>query len=364
VTETAASQSAKISSVCKHFGTCGGCLSQDMAEDAYRAAKKNDVTAALARFGFDAGIVDDVVSVAPNTRRRASLKVKKLNGETAIGFHARQSHSIVDMRECRVLVPPLVALIQRLREMLAGLLREGEAAELHLTQSDSGPDLALRWSRPANANKIADIARWAGKLKIARVTANGEVLYETAQPEIRFGKAQVKLPPESFLQPTREGEELLQRAVLESLTGAKTVADLFSGCGTFALPLAERSRVHAVEFDAAMLEALASAARRTQGLKPVTTEKRDLFKRPLTPPELERFDAVLMDPPRAGALAQAKELSQSKVRRIAYVSCDAATFARDARVLADGGYHIGRVLPVDQFLWSSHIELVAAFVRG
>ncbi|MBI3674993.1 MAG: class I SAM-dependent RNA methyltransferase [Proteobacteria bacterium] len=364
MTNSATAESAASSSLCKHFGTCGGCLSQDMPAGDYRAAKKNDVIAALAPYGFEASLVDDVISVPPNTRRRTSLKVKKQGGKAEIGFHARQSHSIVDMWECRVLAPSLVTLVQRLREMMTALLREGEAAELHLTQSDTGPDLAIRWSRKPGAPQTAEIARWAAKLKIARITSNGDVLFETAQPQIRFGNARVKLPPETFLQPTREGEDILQQKVVEIFKGAKSVADLFSGCGTFALPLAEQARVHAVELDAPMLDTLAAAARATQGLKPLTTEKRDLFKRPLTAAELNRFDAVLMDPPRAGALAQARELAQSKVRRIAYVSCDTATFARDARLLVDGGYHIGRVLPVDQFLWSSHIELVAAFTRG
>jgi 23S rRNA (uracil1939-C5)-methyltransferase len=335
-----------------------------MPEEAYRSSKKADVIRALARHGFDAGLVADVISVPPNSRRRASLKVKKRDGKAEIGFHARRSHSIVDMTECRVLTPSLVALVQNLRGLMATLLRENESAELHVTAADNGADLAFCWSRRAGAKETAEIARWAAKLKIARVTANADVLFEIARPEVRFDEASVKLPAGAFLQPTREGETILQEGVMDILEDAKTIADLFSGCGTFSLPLARRARIHAVEFDRAMLDALIAAARTTQGLKPLTSERRDLFKRPLATAELNRFDGVVLDPPRAGALAQALELGKSKVRRIAYVSCDAATFARDARVLADGGYHIGRVVPVDQFLWSSHIELVADFVRG
>ncbi len=174
----------------------------------------------------------------------------------------------------------------------------------------------------------------------------------------------MRVPSEGFLQPTREGEAVLQEHVVKALSGAKNIADLFAGVGTFALAIAPWSKVHAVESSAGALAALGDAARRTAGLKPVTTERRDLFKRPLSAAELNRFDAVVLDPPRAGALAQIDQLAQSKVGRIAYVSCDAASFARDARVLVDAGFLIGPVVPVDQFLWSEHIELVASFARG
>jgi 23S rRNA (uracil1939-C5)-methyltransferase len=183
-------------------------------------------------------------------------------------------------------------------------------------------------------------------------------------PSVRFGKAGVLLPLESFLQPTCEGEDALLAKVREALKKAKSIADLFSGCGTFALPLAERARVHAVELDRAALGALSMAARATQGLKPITTEARDLFKNPLSGAELKPFEGVLLDPPRAGALAQIRALAVSSVPRISYVSCNAESFARDARILVNGGYKMGAVTPVDQFLWSSHIELVAAFARS
>jgi 23S rRNA (uracil1939-C5)-methyltransferase len=189
------------------------------------------------------------------------------------------------------------------------------------------------------------------------------LLYQSAAPEISFGKARVKLPPNAFLQPTREGEVILQARVTEAVGKARKIADLFSGCGTLALPLAERAQIHAVDADSPMLMALAEAARATAGLKPIAAEKRDLFKRPLTAAELNRFDAAVLDPPRAGALAQVNNLSSSRLRRIAYVSCDAASFARDARVLIDGGFRLDWLVGVDQFLWSAHIELAAAFTR-
>jgi 23S rRNA (uracil1939-C5)-methyltransferase len=210
---------------------------------------------------------------------------------------------------------------------------------------------------------IAALAKAAPGMNVIRILWNGALAFESAAPLVRLGKADVKLPAETFLQPTRDGEEVLLSHVLDATMGAKSIADLFSGCGTFSLPLAERAKVHAVEKDEPMLAALLAAAKATPGLKPVTIAKRDLFKVPLNPAELNKFDAVTLDPPRAGAHAQALQLAKSKVMRISYVSCDSGSFARDAKILVEGGYRMGGVTPVDQFPWSEHIELVAAFAR-
>lgn len=349
--------------LCRHFGVCGGCAVQDLSADEYRNFKRNLIAEALARHGLGDSAIEDIVAVPPRSRRRATFKVAKRGVYTELGFHALRSHAIVDMRECLVLRAELFSVAQGLREMMAALLRDGEGAELYLAEADNGFDLGLDWARRLTPALVGDIARWASKLKIVRVTAGEELIYETAAPEIALGKARVKLPPRAFLQPTRQGEAILQARVAEAVGKARTIVDLFAGCGTFTLPLAERARVHAVDSDAPMLEALAEAARATPGLKPISTEKRDLFRRPLEPKELDRFDAAVLDPPRAGALAQAKMLNLSGIKRIAYVSCDAASFARDARALTDGGFRLDRVLGVDQFLWSAHIELVAAFAR-
>jgi 23S rRNA (uracil1939-C5)-methyltransferase len=304
------------------------------------------------------------VEVPPATRRRATLKALKGEDGVALGFHAAGTHDISDLYECFVLTPRLVALVPKLREMLEALLRAGEFAELRLVDTDSGIDLSLRWHKTNDAATVAELARWAAKLKLARVARHGETLIELARPMVRLGKADVFVPSEAFLQPTRQGELALQSFVLAALTGAKRVADLFAGCGTFALVLAERARVHAVEIDAAMLEALAAASRATPGLKPITVERRNLFKHAISASDVSGYDAVVLDPPRAGALAQVHALARSKVERVAYVSCDADSFARDARILIDGGYRLMRVVPVDQFLWSSHIELAASFGRS
>ncbi len=327
----------------------------------YRAFKRALVVDALARHGIEAP-VEEIVEVPPATRRRASLKARKSEGGVALGFHAAGTHDIADLHECFVLTPRLVALVPQLRAMLEAMLHAGEFAELRLTDTDGGVDLSLRWQQKNDAAVLGELARWASKLKLARVARHGETLVELAKPCVRFGKAVVALPSEAFLQPTEPGQAALQDFALQALEKARRIADLFSGCGTFALPLAERASVHAVELEADHLEALAMGAK-TPGLKPVTVEKRNLFKRPLTETELDSFDGVCLDPPRAGALAQAHKLACSKVKRVVYISCDADSFARDARVLIDGGYSLTRVLPVDQFLWSSHIELAGKFLR-
>jgi len=325
-------------------------------------ARRADVIRALTKYGVTAE-VRQTIAVPPRTRRRAVFKIAKNGDATVVGFHAEGSHTIVDMTDSSLLTPALVALVPRLRAAMNGLFAGGQHAEVHVTEADNGLDLAFRASAKLTPAMTAALAKAAATLRAIRIVWNGALAFESAAPVVRFGKTEVKIPPEAFLQPTREGEAALTAQVLEATKGAKSVADLFSGCGTFSLPLAERARVHAVEREQVLLDALAAAARAASGLKPVTTEKRDLFKLPVTARELNRFDAVSLDPPRAGAEAQVRELAQSKVPRLAYVSCDASSFARDARILVNGGYKIGTVTPVDQFLWSSHIELMAGFCR-
>lgn len=310
---------------------------------------------ALIRARVTAEVTAPII-VPPRSRRRAVLKWKP----GAIGFHAAKSHAIVDMRECLVLTPGIFALAQRLRDGLAFLK---EPCEIHVTETLTGFDLALRSPQKASPALAMEMAKAVDGQNVARVTFNNQLLLEIAVPEVDESSVPVRPPPQAFLQSTREGETALQDHVLKVVGKAKTVADLFSGVGTFALPLAKKAKVHAVEQDKLALAALAQAAR-FKGLKPVTTEARDLFKQPLTAQELTPYDAVVLDPPRAGAEAQARVLAKSRVPVVAYVSCDAASFARDAAILVAGGYKIGPVSPIDQFLWSSHIELAAGFVRS
>lgn len=356
-------------SVCRHFGTCGGCSLQDLPPDIYAAKKRDAVVAALKRAGVDA-VVEQPVVVPPRSRRRASFKIKSLPEGLHIGFHAAKTHTVIDMHHCDVLTPGLFALVGALRQKLEPLFGVGEAAELHVTDSDTGFDCAFRWRAQLTPALRAALSSALSGLGIARLTMGREIVFETALPTVTLGGVKVVLPPDPFLQSTAEGEAALQARVLATVGKAKAVADLFAGVGTFALPLARKAKVHAVEQDQAALTALAGAAKAfapvgsgAKGLKPITTEVRDLFKLPLTPVELSGYDAVVLDPPRAGAEAQAKALARSRVPVLAYVACDAASFARDAALLVKGGYRIGPVTPIDQFLWSSHIELVGGFTR-
>jgi 23S rRNA (uracil1939-C5)-methyltransferase len=346
--------------LCRHFGSCGGCTLQDIPDSDYRARKREIIAYALTRHGLEIAI-EESVSVPPRSRRRTALKAGKTGASVAVGFNATASHTIVDMRECHVLTPRLTALVAGLREMMASWLRDGEKADLGVTETDTGFDLQVTWDRRSGPSLPSDVARSAQKLGIARITVGDDIAASFSNPSLRIAGAEVRPPPFAFLQPTVAGELALQSGVVAALKGAKHVADLFAGCGTFSLALASSSSVHAIDLDGAMLAALGDAARRTPGLKPVTTERRNLFRRPLGRGELDRFDAVVLDPPRAGALEQVRMLAQSRVPRVAYVSCDAQSFARDCATLLEGGYRTHAVTPVDQFLWSEHIELMAVF---
>jgi 23S rRNA (uracil1939-C5)-methyltransferase len=352
-----------MATLCPHFGACGGCMLQDLTPDAYRAKKRRIVVDALARAGVAAKVEDPII-VPPRSRRRAVFKIKSLPQGLHIGFHAARSHTVIDMHHCDILTPGLFALVGALRARLEPLFGVSEAAELHVTETETGFDAALRWRAGLTAALAGELTRALAGLFIARLTMGRGLVFETAAPTVKLGGVPVALPPGAFLQSTAEGEAALQQRVLAAAGRAKTVADLFAGVGTFALPLARTAKIHAVEQDAAALAALAAAARTAKGLKPVTTETRDLFKQPLTPPELKPFGAVVLDPPRAGAEAQVRALAKSAVKTIVYVSCDAASFARDTAILAGGGWRPGPITPIDQFLWSSHIELVAGFQRG
>jgi 23S rRNA (uracil1939-C5)-methyltransferase len=349
------------SQTCPHFGVCGGCSLQDLPPADYAAAKRAAVQNALMKAGVIAEVLAPII-VPPHSRRRAVFKIKSLPEGLHIGFHAARSHTVIDMHHCDVLTPGLFALVGHLRQRLEPLFGVGEAAELHVTETGTGFDCALRWRAGLTATLTAGLTAALSGLGIARLTMGRELVFEQAVPAVTIGGATVALPPNPFLQSTREGEAALQERVLKIAGKAKAVADLFSGVGTFALPLAHKAKVHAVEQDKVALQALAGAAK-APGLKPVTVEPRDLFKLPLTPAELAGYDAVVLDPPRAGAEAQIRGLAKSRVPAIAYVSCDASSFARDAAILVRGGYRPGPVTPIDQFLWSSHIELVGGFHR-
>lgn len=348
--------------LCRHFGICGGCALQDMPDAAYRAHKLGVITNAFARYGLDAK-PEELIVVPSQSRRRATFKaVQTVNG-LRFGFHAAASHEVIDLQECRLLTPALFLSVAGLRAMLDDILNPGESAELKVTHLDGGMDVSLRWARKEDTVTLARLAQWAQKLRLVRLSRHGVPQLNLSPATLRLGPATLDFPPEAFLQPTVPGEQALQNFVISALAKAKKVADLFSGCGTFALPLAQKASVHAVELEDDHLKALEVAARQP-GMKPVTVEKRNLFKRPLTESELKKYDGVCLDPPRAGAEEQARVLAAAHVRHLAYVSCDAQTFARDASILISGGYTLTRLIVVDQFLWSNHIELAASFRKA
>ena len=351
--------------VCEHFVICGGCALQHVETAAYHEWKRDQVVQALSQRGITGIDVAPLVAFEPRTRRRAVFTARLVNGDVMVGFQERGTHFIVDMAECHVVHPDLFALVPRLREALADVLPEQARAEVDVMRADNGIDLVLGVGRMtldgALRTKFADIA---AKLGIIRLTMNGELVAQSQVPVLEWAGAKVTPPPGAFLQAVPEAEAALQTLVTEAVGNAKRVADLFAGCGAFTFPLAKKSAVAAYDSETASIEALSSAARNAKGLKPITAERRDLFRRPLLKHELDAFDAVVIDPPRAGAKAQTEQLATSKVKTIAAVSCSPTTFARDARALIDGGYALKSVTPIDQFLWSPHIELVAIFERS
>jgi len=362
----------RVEPPCPHFGPCGGCSLQHLAPEPYRRWKRSLLVEALGRRGFaDAEPLVAPLTVLPaGTRRRATLAARRDGKRVLLGFHGRGSHRVEDLRSCLVLDPALVAVLPALRAGLAPLLPEGKEQALALTLTEGGVDLLL--SLPAEPDlrgreALAAIGEGAdlARLSIAVAGEAAQPLVERRPPRLALGGVAVTLPPGAFLQATPEGEAALVAAVLAAIPPqAETVADLFSGVGTFSFPLARRGhRVHAVEGEGAAVAALDAAARKGRLAGQVTAERRDLERRPVLAEELEGGDVALFDPPRAGAKAQSAELAKSDLPLVIAVSCNPATFARDARTLADGGYRLESAVPIDQFPWTGHLELVARFSR-
>ncbi|MFG1379416.1 class I SAM-dependent RNA methyltransferase [Xanthobacter autotrophicus] len=348
---------------CPHFGTCGGCLLQHWQLEPYFAWKRALVVEALARENIEAE-VRPLVDAHGDGRRRVIFHARQYGARTVVGFAERKSHAMVALEACPVLAPSLDAALPAARAVAAALAPLKKPLDLQVVATDTGLDMDVRGSGPLPSGLLADVAVMAERFGLARLTRHGELVLQRVAPILSMGRAKVELPPAAFLQATAEGERVLAQTVLTATEGARKVADLFSGSGTFALRLAETARVFAAESHAGALAALMKASRATSGLKAVDGEARDLFRRPLMAAELAAFDAVVIDPPRQGAEAQAREMAQAKLARVVYVSCNVATFARDARLLVAGGFRLGAVTPVDQFRYSPHVELVATFERG
>ena len=352
--------SDRVSPPCRHFKACGGCQLQHASDDFVARWKREVVEAALTANGLSAPFRETFTS-APLSRRRAVFSARRTKKGALAGFHARASDAIVEIPDCRLLEPALHATLPIVEELARlGASRRGEMS-VTVTTSKSGADIAVVGGHEPDGPLLIELAATAQKHDLARLTWNGEVIAARKPAAQSFGKVQVVPPPGAFLQATKSGEAALRDGVMEAVKGARKIVDLFAGCGTFSLPLAETGEVHAVEGSREMMKALDHGWRHSEGLRRVTCETRDLFRRPLLAEELARYDACVIDPPRAGAEAQIAELARSGIARIAHVSCNPVTFARDAKTLAAAGYGIDWVKVVDQFRWSSHVELIASF---
>lgn len=342
---------------CRHFPECGGCQLQHVDDEAYREYLVSRIETALAQHGLETQIRSPHLS-PPRSRRRATLKALQVGKQVLLGFNAEMSHRIVDMHECHVLRPELYALVDPLRQVLDGMVHPKRTAEVQLTLVDYGVDVLLKGVPAGRMTEIEELTSFARKHDVVRLSVDRglgpDTIFAPQPTTITLSGVPVAFPHGAFLQATEEGEDALVQAVRETAAGGKRVADLFSGLGTFAIATGASYAAEASRDTAAALKrALPSAA----------VEHRDLYRRPLDKDELKHLDTVILDPPRAGAQEQIAHLARSSVSRIAYVSCNPATFARDAMMLVDGGYHLDWIEPVGQFRWSTHVELAAAFSR-
>ena len=370
VVERIAEGPHRKSPACRHFNDCGGCAAQHFDDQIYDSWKRRRVIDALARRGLDGVDVAPLMRTPAGARRRATFHVLRRTRDAVIGFQARASHRIVGLGECPVLEPSLVALVDPLGEMFARLLKPNGRVEALVTLAGSGIDLLIRAPKPPDLDQCQRLIEFADHHDLARIAwcAKGddqpELIVLRRPVQVDFAGVAVDLPPGGFLQPSRAGEALLAGMVTSATADAKHVADLYAGCGALSFPMAGHARVHAVESVAAMTAAIDRAAGRAGLAGRITSETRDLDRRPLLAKECARFDAVVFDPPRAGAKHQAEALARSDVPLVVALSCNPVSFARDARILVDGGYAMESVQPIDQFLWSAHVEVAAVFRRG
>lgn len=353
----------RVTPPCRHFGpdsdACGGCSLQHLADVPYHAFKRNLVVEALRSKGLTPE-VGELVIARPGERRRVVFSARRTEKEFLLGFNRAETNHIVSIVECPIASPGIVARLEAIRAVGKALATSSETFRIAVLETLAGLDLAAEGLKPLDDKQRRAVTETVLALKsIARVSVNGEIVIELQKPLVDFGGVKVSPPPGAFTQATKPAEDAMAELVLSHVGKAKRVIDLFAGSGTFSLRLARLAKVHAVEGEEKSVKALDLAARNTQGLKPVSVEKRDLFRRPMMVSELKNYDAVVFDPPRAGAEVQMKDLARSSVKTIVAVSCNPLTFARDLRILVDGGYQIKAVTPIDQFLWSPHVEAVA-----
>ncbi len=353
----------RVTPPCPHFGTCGGCALQHWAEAPYLAWKRDIVAATLGQHGLRPEIAP-TIDARGTGRRRVTFHARRGSGtRLVVGFAAARSHAIVPIEVCPLLAPALANALPAARRIATALEGLGKPLDIQVTAASQGLDMELRGAGRLGERERLGLIAAANAAGLVRLTNHGDLIMQREVPSIMIAGMAVPLPAGAFLQATEAGEAVLSDLVLAGVGKAKSVADLFCGIGPFALRLAAKAKVRAVDSDAQAIASLAQALRKASGLKPVQAEARDLFRRPLLAAELKGLDAVVFDPPRAGAEAQVKLLAKADIGRIVAVSCNAATFARDAAILTDAGWTLGTVTPVDQFRWSAHVELVATFER-
>jgi 23S rRNA (uracil1939-C5)-methyltransferase len=352
----------RIDPPCRHFGACGGCAIQHLEPQTYDEWKRDKVVQALKRAGIDAPVAQ-IVPCPPASRRRVVLSARRTEAGMILGYNRVHSHAIVDIGECPIAVPEIVSALGKLRDLAGLICNTPQPFHLTVTQTSSGLDVAAADCGRLSERARAEASDFVIREGIARLSVDGEIVVEPRKPMISFGNVAIALPPGGFLQAVAAAENAMAGLVAGHLGKAKRIADLFAGSGAFALRLAARAEVHAVEGDAAALAALDRGFRFASGLKRVTSEGRDLFRRPLTFKELNAFDGLVFDPPRAGAEDQSKQIARSDITLVAAVSCNPVTLARDLSILKDGGYRVESVTPIDQFLWSPHVEAVALLTK-
>lgn len=354
---------ARAQPVCRHFGNCGGCVAQHMPDDIYVAWKRSMVIEAFRHRGI-AAPVGPLHRVPPASRRRVTLYGRWDGRALHFGFHPHGTHDIVDISECPIAAPPVVAALPALRRMLEPMLSGRAEAAVHVLATPAGLDVHMTFLHAVSPRlEFARLTELAARHGFARLTVERHPLLQVRPPSLDFDGVAVEPPPGGFVQAVAEAETEMIRLVVAAVGKAKRVVDLFCGIGTFTLPLARYARVLAIDSREESVGALGAAARRVQGRKPIEVKVRDLFRTPLGAKELDDFDVVVLDPPVQGAKAQAEQIARSRVASVIYVSCDPGTLARDARILLDAGYGLESVTPIDQFLYSAHVEAVAIFRR-
>ena len=357
----------RVAPPCPHFGDCGGCTLQHWAPAPYLAWKVDQIGQALARVELDTEILAPFAA-PPGSRRRLALHARRHGRAAVLGFKARRSWRLVEVDTCAIADPRLVAALPLLRRLAEPFLEHPKSAPtLHVTLSDTGLDIDVTGVERRGGGLSADArmraAEIAGEGDVARVTLASEILYQARAALIRIGGATVALPPGGFLQAVAAAEHAMVDFALQGARGARRVADLYCGVGAFTFPLARLAPVMAADASALAIASLKAALATAPGLSPIEATVRDLDRRPVLAEELRKTDVVVFDPPRAGAAAQSQEIARSAVPRVVAVSCNLTTFVRDAKILTNAGFTLRNLLPVDQFLWSPHIELVGLFDR-